>query len=50
MFALLLLLLVLLFFGFGAFTIHALLIVGVILAIVWVLGFFVHPGGGRNYW
>ncbi len=46
---LLLALLALIFFGIG-FTVHFLWIVAVILAIVWLIGFVVRPGGRRWYY
>jgi hypothetical protein len=44
----LLALLALILFGVG-FTIHILWWIAIILAVVWLIGFFVHPGGRRWY-
>lgn len=41
--------LVLLLFGAGA-AVHALWLIAVILAIVWLLGFMFRPAAGRGRW
>ncbi|MHB8294401.1 MAG: hydrophobic protein [Acidimicrobiales bacterium] len=45
----LLAILAILLFGVG-FTVHLLWWVAVILALVWLIGFFVRPGAGRWYY
>jgi hypothetical protein len=39
-------LLALILFGVG-FTVHILWWIATVLAVVWLIGFFVHPGGRR---
>ncbi|MFZ0996477.1 MAG: hydrophobic protein [Candidatus Dormiibacterota bacterium] len=47
---LLLLLLVVVFFGL-AFAVHLLFIVAIIALVIWLVGFFFRPRGGRwFYW
>lgn len=46
---LLLALITLIFFGIG-FTVHVLWIVAVVLALAWLIGFAVRPGGKRWYY
>jgi Family of unknown function (DUF5670) len=41
-------LLALILFGLG-FTVHLLWWIAIVLAIVWLIGFFVHSGGRRWY-
>ncbi len=49
MFALLLVaLLALILFGVG-FSIHLLWWIAIVVAVLWLIGFVVHPGGGRWY-
>jgi hypothetical protein len=41
-------LLALILFGVG-FTVHILWAIAIVLAVVWLIGFLVHPGGRRWY-